>query len=89
MWKLFAIVFVMSDTGSVSVSNMATDFSDPQACKLAATQLYPQIIERDVGGHHISIRTSADCRPDGVPPPLPPPTIAMPIPPPFAQFFRR
>jgi hypothetical protein len=83
MWKFFAVIMAMSDTGSVSVSNVATDFADPHACQ-AAVALYPSAIERDIGGHHVTIRASAECRPDGGQP-----AVTIPIPGPFAPLFRR
>jgi hypothetical protein len=79
-WKLFATVLAISDTGSVSVSSIATDFVDRGACEAAAHDLFPGTVERDVQGHRITIRAAADCRPDGSGPPPPPP-------PPF--FFGR
>jgi hypothetical protein len=75
MWKLFAMVLVVSDTGSVATSQVATDFATPQACEQAARQLFPRAVDRDVNGHRLSIRASAECRPDG---PMPPP-IGIPL----------
>jgi len=77
-WKLFATVLAISDTGSISVSSIATDFVDRGACEAAARDLFPGTMERDFQGHRITIRASADCRQDGSGPPPPPP-----------QFFGR
>jgi hypothetical protein len=81
MWKLFAMVLVISDTGSVATSQVATDFATPEACQRAAAQLFPKRVERDENGHHIVIRSATDCRLDGGGPPVP-------IPPPFNSLFR-
>jgi hypothetical protein len=32
MWKLFAMVLVVSDTGSIATSQIATDFATVEAC---------------------------------------------------------
>lgn len=72
MWKLFATVLAISDTGSVPVSSIATDFADRGACQAAARQLYPATMDRELQGHKISIRSAAECRQDGHGPPLPP-----------------
>ena len=78
MWKLFATVLAISDTGSVSVSSIATDFVSPQACE-QARQLYPESIDRDINGHRISFRASTVCRSDGGGPPMPHVTIPLPF----------
>jgi hypothetical protein len=89
MWKLFATVLVMSDTGSVAVSSIAADFANHGACVLAANQLFPAKIEQTLQGHVVTIRTSAECRSDGtpiVPPPVRfngPPPVQFNIPFPF------
>lgn len=83
MWKLFAMVLVVSDSGSVATSQIATDFATRDACLAAAAQLFPKRTERDENGHHIVIRSATDCRLDGsdtLPPPLPPPETRL-IPP--------
>ncbi|WP_028164101.1 hypothetical protein [Bradyrhizobium elkanii] len=80
MWKLFATVLALTDTGSVSVSSVVTDFANREACKAAARDLYPSVIERELQGHKISIRAAAECRPDGPPSS---PQIAVPSPFPF------
>jgi hypothetical protein len=82
MWKLFAMVLVISDTGSVSTSQIATDFATLQACQAAVVELFPPSVDRDIAGHHLAIRARAECRHDGGPPPLQ-------LPPPFGGFFRR
>jgi len=71
MWKLFAMVLVVSDTGSVATSQIATDFATQDACLQAAAQLFPKRTERDENGHRIVIRSATDCRSDGMP--MPPP----------------
>jgi hypothetical protein len=81
MWKLFAMVLVISDTGSISTSQIATDFVSLQACQAAAAQLFPQSVDRDIAGHHLAIRARSECRSDGGGPPLPPL--------PFGGFFGR
>jgi hypothetical protein len=80
MWKLFAMVLVISDTGSVSTSQVATDFMSQQACQRAAAELFPPSVDRDIAGHHLAIRARSECRNDGGGPPLPPP---------FGGFFGR
>jgi hypothetical protein len=82
MWKLFAMVLVISDTGSVSTSQIATDFASLQACQAAITELFPPAVDRDIAGHHLAIRARTECRSDGGPP-LPPSL------PPFGGFFGR
>ncbi|WP_035691821.1 hypothetical protein [Bradyrhizobium elkanii] len=82
MWKLFATVLALTDTGSVSITSIATDFANREACKAAARDLYPPIIERELQGHRLSIRAAAECRTDGPPPPPPP------FPNPFREFMR-
>lgn len=81
MWKLFAMVLVISDTGSVSTSQIATDYATPEACRRDAAQLFPKLVERDINGHHLVIRSAAECRSDGGGPPIQ-------IPPPFNSLFR-
>lgn len=77
MWKLFAMVLVVSDTGSLATSQIATDFMTQEACQQAAIQLFPQRTEREENGHHVVIRSSTNCRFDGA---LQPPVRAMPGP---------
>jgi hypothetical protein len=81
MWKLFATVLVMSDTGSVAVSSIATDFANRAACMAVAHELYPAKIEQTLQGHVVTVRTSAECRPDGSP--IVPPSVRFSIPFPF------
>jgi hypothetical protein len=81
MWKLFATVLAMSDTGSVAVSSIATDFANRGACMAVANELFPGKIERSLQGHVVTIRTSAECRPDGSP--IVPPPVQFNIPFPF------
>lgn len=85
MWKLFAMVLVVSDTGSIATSQIATDFATPQACRQAAAELFPQRAEHDENGHHVVIRSATSCRLDGGPslPPNPPPLARLPWPMPF------
>lgn len=82
MWKLFATVLAMSDTGSIAVSSLATDFADRNACLTAARELFPAKTENSLQGRTVTIRTTAECRPDGGPLP-PPPQARLPIVPPF------
>lgn len=81
MWKLFAMVLVVSDTGSIATSQIATDFATQEACQQAAAQLFPQRTERDENGHHVVIRSATNCRMDGSPP-------MPPIPPMIGRFFQ-
>jgi hypothetical protein len=85
MWKLFAVMFAMSDTGSVAMTQIVTDFATRPACERAARELFPASFERDLNGHHISLRSSAECRSDALPASLPPPQIRIP---PLGMFFR-
>lgn len=82
MWKLIATALAIADTGSMSISSIATDFGNHAACQAAARQLFSGTIERELAGRRITIRTAAECVPGGVPPP--PPQITVPIP-----FFGR
>jgi hypothetical protein len=66
IWKLFAVLVAMSDTGSIAMTQVATDFVSQQACELAAHQLFPAGFERDLAGHRFTLRASAECRPDGI-----------------------
>jgi hypothetical protein len=86
MWKLFAMVLIVSDTGSIATSQIATDFATPEACQQAALELFPKRAEHDENGHHVVIRSATDCRFDGSGPPLPPPPLAR-LPGPF--FYNR
>lgn len=88
MWKLFAMMVAMTDTGSIAMTQIATDFATRPACERAARELFPATFERDLNGHHLVLRSSAECRSDGeVPPQTPPPQARLPIPP-FGMFFR-
>lgn len=100
IWKLFAVMVAMSDTGSIAMTQVATDFVSQQACELAAHQLFPEGFERDLNGHHLVLRASAECRPDGLvalPPSarplvqLQPPLEArpLPVPGPYGPYYRR
>lgn len=73
MWKLFAMVVMITDTGSISSSQIATDFTSRDACIATATMLFPPTVDREINGHHVAIRARAECRLDGGGPPLPPP----------------
>jgi hypothetical protein len=78
------MVLVISDTGSISTSQIATDFATLAACQEAAVQLFPQSVDRDVNGHRLAIRARAECRGDGsVGPPVPPFSPPPPPPPPW------
>ena len=48
MWKLLAITVAMSDTGSIAMTQIATDFVTRQACERAARELFPLSFERDL-----------------------------------------
>lgn len=77
MWKLFATVLAVSDTGSISTTGFVTDFNDPRACALAVHDLFSQPGQANINGHIITIKVRGECRPDGsvvggpgLPPPL-------------------
>jgi hypothetical protein len=72
MWKLFATVLAVSDTGAISISQTTTDFYDPAACRAAVRDLFPPMSENNVYGHRITIRAAAECRRDGDGEPIPP-----------------
>lgn len=79
MFKLFALTLAMTDTGSIAMTQIATNFISRQACERAASELFPLTFERDLNGHHLALRSSAECRFDGDE--LPPPVQAQRLPP--------
>ena len=86
MWKLLATMVAMSDTGSIAMTQIATDFVTRQACERAARELFPLSFERDLNGHHLALRSSAECRLDGDGLPPPPPVRLQRLPPPGIFF---
>jgi hypothetical protein len=80
MWKLFVSVLVMSDSGSIAVSSIATDFASHPACLTAAREMFPAKIELTLQGHVVTVRTVTECRSDGSPA-GPPAEVRIPIPP--------
>lgn len=63
IFKLLATVITITDTGSASVSVVATDFNTEQSC-IEAVQGYftvPRVTE--INGHRVEIRINATCRP--------------------------
>jgi hypothetical protein len=86
-WKLFATMVAMSDTGSVAMTQIATDFSTRPACERAAQELFPESFERDLNGHHLVMRSAAECRLGGGDRLSPPPPV-QPLPPPLPPQVR-
>lgn len=62
MVKLFAMVLAISDTGSITMTTLATDFPDPSSCARAVEQMYraPRA-PLQLGGHTISVKIAAEC----------------------------
>lgn len=84
MWKLFATVVALSDTGSISVALSESTFASRQSCEAAIAQLFTQPGQHEQDGHRYTVRPNAKCLPDGPPPGQPPAVIFNP----FAFFPR-
>jgi len=66
MMKLIIMALAVSDTGSVSISTVATDLPAP-ICQQLAAQGNAPTPEQVVNGHKIVIKSHAKCVPLGVP----------------------
>jgi hypothetical protein len=74
MWKLVATALAIADTGSMSISSIATDFVDRASCESAAAQLFSGTVDRELAGRRITIRTAGQCVPGA-----PPATVPIPF----------
>lgn len=63
MWKLFATVLAITDTGGVSVDTAITDFRLEQDCIAAVEELFKNPGNQVIGGHRVTIKVTATCRP--------------------------
>jgi hypothetical protein len=64
MWRLMASVLVISDVGSVSVSQQSTDWPTELVCTSMIEQMYKvntNVVE--LMGHKIEMRINATCVP--------------------------
>jgi hypothetical protein len=63
MWRVFASVLAISDTGSIALTSEHSDWPSERACLLAVQRLYtaPRQQPVKVGEHEISIRMTATC----------------------------
>jgi hypothetical protein len=99
MWRLMAMIMVMSDTGSVSLVATHTDWPDETSCRQILQSHYTPPPPTEFNGHMATAKISASCIPVGlvaqadvVPPPLPrqmlPPEIELRTRRQPADFFR-
>lgn len=67
MFKLIATVLMISDTGSIATSMIATDIPNGQLCAALKKDFFTQDTIREFNGHNIQIKVKAECIPLGGP----------------------
>lgn len=81
MWKLILTLIVISDSGSVSVTNTITDIGSGPVCQAIAKSLTAQeFSEHNLGGHTVFSRGQGKCFADEDSGHSRPPQITIPFP---------
>lgn len=61
MFKIFATILMVSDTGSVATSIFSTDIQNGQLCNAIKRDFFTNDSIQDVGGHKITIKVKSQC----------------------------
>jgi hypothetical protein len=77
MWKLFATLLVVSDTGSVSMTVTTAEFTTQNACIAVGRELFTVDGESVLNGHKVVIKPRFACRPDSGAEGMPPPPVGF------------
>ena len=64
IFRLFATVLAVSDTGSIALNSVHSDWPSERAC-IAATENIYSVSQptQSFGGHNVTIKISATCMP--------------------------
>jgi len=73
MWRLMAMIMVMSDTGGVSLVATHTDWPDEVSCRQILQSHYTPPPPTEFNGHMATAKISASCVPVGL---VAPPVVA-------------
>lgn len=62
LWRLFASVVAITDSGSIAMSNNQTDWPTERSCMAAVQQVYVAPREpQTIGGQPVTFRIKATC----------------------------
>jgi hypothetical protein len=62
MWRLFASVIAVTDSGDIAMSNERSDWPTERSCMAAIQQVYTGPPEpQTIGGRRVTIRVRAMC----------------------------
>jgi hypothetical protein len=64
IWRLFATVLAVSDTGSIALNSVHSDWPSERSCISATETIYSAAKPtQSFGGHNVTIKISAACLP--------------------------